>query len=62
MAMAENIPLIRHRRMLVELYVSALLADERAVDEILDVWAAGVISNEWAALARCLLASAAQTE
>jgi hypothetical protein len=37
--------------MLAELYVNALLADERAADEVWELWDAGLIADEVAELA-----------
>jgi len=37
--------------MLTELYIEALLADDALADEIWDLWNAGVIEDDMAALA-----------
>ena len=43
--------------MLVDLYVEALLADPDLADQVWELWNAGVITDELAALAWWLLAS-----
>jgi hypothetical protein len=48
---------IKHQGMLAELYVDALIADEKAADEVWQLWDAGVITDEMAAWAWWLLAS-----
>jgi hypothetical protein len=52
MAVAANIPLIKHQGMLAELYLDAVLADEKAADAVWALWDAGVIDDDQAALAR----------
>jgi hypothetical protein len=52
---AMAIPSIKTQRMLAELYVEALLADEALADEVWALWDAGLISDEVAALAWAIL-------
>jgi hypothetical protein len=42
--------------MLESLYADALIADEKAADEIWEIWNAGVITDEMAALVWMILA------
>ena len=44
--------------MLTELYIEALLADEGLADMVWDLWSAGLIPEDLAALAWCILAIA----
>ena len=51
MAVARFIPIIQHRTMLTRLYVEALLTDSRLADQVWELWNAGLISDELAAMA-----------
>ena len=42
--------------MLTEIYIEALLADEDLADQVWTLWDAGIITDELAALAWCILA------
>ena len=42
--------------MLTEIYVEALLVDEDLADQVWEMWDAGVITDEMAAWAWCILA------
>jgi hypothetical protein len=43
--------------MLARIYIEALLADEGLDDQVWELWNAGVITDELAALAWCILAT-----
>ena len=43
--------------MLTEIYIEALLVDEKLADQIWEAWDAGFISDELAAVAWCLIAT-----
>ena len=43
--------------MLTEIYIDALLVDEDAADQVWDAWDAGLIPDELAAMAWCILAA-----
>jgi hypothetical protein len=45
--------------MLIELYIEALLVDEELADQVWELWDAGVIDDELAAVAWLLLAAPA---
>ena len=53
---AARIRTIQHRTMLTRLYVEALLADPEVADQVWEVWAVGMIPDELAAWAWCILA------
>ena len=42
--------------MLTQIYIEALLVDEDLADMVWDAWDAGIITDEAAALAWCILA------
>lgn len=42
--------------MLCEIYIEALLLDEELADQVWELWNAGLVSNDRAALAWCILA------
>ena len=44
-------------KMLTEIYIDALLADEELADQIWEVWDAGIITDELAAWAWILIAA-----
>ncbi len=41
--------------MLTRTYIEALLADEDQADQVWELWDAGVITDDWAAWAWCIL-------
>ena len=41
--------------MLTEIYIEALLADEAMADQVWELWNAGLISDDLAVLAWCIL-------
>jgi len=43
--------------MLTEIYIKALLVDEELADQVWEAWFAGVITNDLAAIAWCILAA-----
>ena len=43
--------------MLTEIYIEALLVDEELADQVWEMWNAGVITDDLAAWAWCILAS-----
>ena len=43
--------------MLTEIYIEALLVDEELADQVWEAWDAGLIPDELAALAWCILAT-----
>jgi len=56
--LADVVPeqIIQYQAMLTRLYVEALLADEEAADAVWELWKAGVITDDLAATAWCILA------
>lgn len=50
-AACETVPSIQSHRMLSRLYVEALLVDTELADKVWELWNAGVITDELAALA-----------
>ena len=57
MAFAASDSTIQQWTMPVNLYVEALLADEAMADQVWELWNAGLIPNELAAWAWCILAT-----
>ena len=47
--------------MLTELYIEALLSDEYLADQVWELWDAGVITDEVAAWAWCILIRSGNT-
>ena len=43
--------------MLTEIYISALLVDEELADQVWDLWNVGMIPNDLAVWAWCILAA-----
>ncbi len=43
--------------MLTEIYIEALLVDEELADQVWELWNVGVITDDLAALAWCILAT-----
>ena len=48
---------IQHQAMLTRLYVEALLVDESLADQVWELWDVGLISDDLAAMAWCILAT-----
>ena len=42
-------------RMLTDIYIEALLVDEVLADQVYELWGAGLIDNEVAEIAWCIL-------
>ncbi len=42
--------------MLTEIYIEALLVDEELADQVWEAWIAGLIADDLAAMAWCILA------
>ncbi len=49
-------------RMLTDIYIQALLVDEVLADQVWEVWDAGLIPDDLAAIAWCILAMAGNNE